>query len=76
MRTVVYRLLAGLLAVTFLAFLVFGDTSKMSLQMMIAIGVIGTGFGLYALLGTDFGERLIWKFFGCSNPDRDWRPPV
>jgi hypothetical protein len=76
MRTVVYRVLAGFLAVVFLAFLVFGDTSKMSLQMMIGTCVIGTGFGLYASLGTDLGERLIWKFFGGSNPDRDRRPPV
>ena len=76
MRTIVFRVLAGMLAVAFLAFLLFGDTSKFSLQMMFGAGVIGTGFGLYALLGTDVGERFIWKFFGGSNPDRDRQPPV
>jgi hypothetical protein len=64
MRKVVFRVLAGLLAVAFGALLTFGDTSKMSLRELVGTGAILAGFGLYALLGSDLGERLIWVAFG------------
>jgi hypothetical protein len=75
MRRVVFRVLAGLLAVAFGSLLAFGDTSKMSLREMFGIGAIGTGFGLYALLGSGLGERLIWAAFGGRAPGSGGKPP-
>jgi hypothetical protein len=74
MRGVVFRILAGLLAVAFIAVVAFGDTSKMSLPELVGIGAIGTGFGLYALLGSDPGERFIFAAFGGRDPARGGRP--
>ncbi|QJW93783.1 hypothetical protein [Frigoriglobus tundricola] len=68
MRGAVFRVLAGLLAVAFGSLLAFGDTSKLSLKELFGIGAIGAGFGLYALLGSDLGERLIWVAFGGRDP--------
>ena len=70
-----FRVLAGLLAVAFGALLAFGDTSKMSLREVFGIGAIGAGFGLYALLGSDLGERLIWVAFGGRDPGSG-QPPA
>jgi hypothetical protein len=75
MRTAVFRVLAGLLAVAFVALLAFGDTSRMSLRERVGAGIIGVGFGLYALLGSDLGERLIGWAFGIRDPGRGSEPP-
>ncbi len=75
MHGVVFRMLAGLLAVAFAALLTLGDTSKMSLREMFGIGAIGVGFGLYAMLGSDLGERLMWVVFGGSDPGSG-QPPA
>ncbi len=65
MRSVVFRLLAGLLAIAFGVLLVFGDTSNMSLRHVWGTGAIAVGFGSYALLGSGLGERFIWVA-GCG----------
>ncbi len=75
MRGIVFRVLAGLLAAGFGALLAFGNTTKMSLREVFGIGVIGAGFGLYALLGSDRGERLIWVVFGGGDHSSN-RPPA
>ena len=72
MRTIVFRVLAGLLALAFGLVLAFGDLPDPSWRKSFAVAVLGIGFGLYALLGTDSGERLVWRAFGgragCVGP--------
>jgi hypothetical protein len=75
MRAVVFRVLAGLLTALFAAYLVFGDTAQMSLRQLVAAWAIAIGFGLYAALGNDIGELLIWRMFGRSDLNGQKRRP-
>jgi ABC-type Na+ transport system ATPase subunit NatA len=75
MRSVVFRVLAGLLALSSGCLLIFGDTSKMSLKKVYGTGVFAAGFGLYAVLGSELGERLILAAFGIRVPRSDRKPP-
>ena len=59
MRQVVFRVLAGLLAISFIAMLLFGDISEMRWWQVLRTGLLGVGFGLYAVFGSDVGEKLI-----------------
>jgi len=68
MRAIVFRILAGLLAIAFGMLLAFGDTSKMSLRQFWGTAVIAIGFGLYAALGSDLGERFLWVASGNRIP--------
>jgi hypothetical protein len=67
-RAVIFRVLAGLIALAFAALLLFGDTSKMSLRQMFGVGAVAVGFGLYSVLGSDLGERLIGVVGGGRDP--------
>ncbi len=74
MRAVTFRVLAGLFAAGFGSLLAFGDTSKMSLREVFGIVVIGAGFGLHALHGSDLGERFIWLAFGGRDSGSGSKP--
>jgi uncharacterized paraquat-inducible protein A len=75
LQTIVFRVLAGLLALGFGAFLVFGDTSKMSLRQVVGGCVIAVAFGLYSLLGPEVGERFLAYMIGIRNPDGSEKSP-
>jgi hypothetical protein len=64
MRRVVFRTLAGVLALAFAGLLVFGDTSKFSLREKWGLVVLTVGFAVYAFLDSDLGERFIWRASG------------
>ena len=68
MRRIVFRVLAGLLALAFAALLVFGDTSQMSLRVIWGIGAVAAGFGLYAVLGSELAHSA-----ACGGRDRHGR---
>ncbi len=68
MRGVIFRVLAGLLAAAFAVLLLFGDTTKMGWQEVWGIGAVAIGFGLYAVLGSDLGERFMVIATGGSDP--------
>ena len=68
MRQVVFRVLAGLLAISFIAMLLFGDISEMRWWQVLRTGLLGVGFGLYAAFGSDFGEKLIALTCGGALP--------
>jgi hypothetical protein len=74
-RAIVFRVLAGLLAVAFGALLAFGDTFKMSLREVVGIGIIAVAFALYSILGTEVGERFLSYTMGFRNPDSSEKPP-
>lgn len=63
MRSVVFRALAGVLAIAFMLALV-ADGGQMPLRQAFWIGALGVGFGLYAALGTGPAERLLVLLFG------------
>ncbi len=64
MRSIIFRLLAGLLALAFAALLLFGDTTQLSWRDWWGRIVITVGFGLYALLGTNLAERVMLVAMG------------
>jgi hypothetical protein len=68
MRAVIFRTLAGLLAIAFLGLMVFGDTSHMSLRQVYGTYALAAGFLLYSVLGSDLGERLIVRALGGHYP--------
>ncbi|MGL4421132.1 MAG: hypothetical protein ACRCZF_10740 [Gemmataceae bacterium] len=68
MRTIVFRVLAGLISVAFAGLLIFGDTTKMGLRGQFATGVLTTGFAFFAAFGTSLGERVLWVGFGGRDP--------
>lgn len=68
MRETVFRVLAGLLALMFSVFLFFGDTAKMNWLQLYGSGAVALGFGMFAVLGSDIGERFIIIATGGSDP--------
>lgn len=70
MRQIVFRVLAGLLAVAFGALLAFGDLSQWPLSQKFFTCVITVGFGLYALR-SNLGERFIAAVAGVDAGAKD-----
>ena len=66
-RPTVFRILAGVLAVVFAAFLALADTSGLSLWQVFGMWGLAFGFGLHAL-GSDLGERFLALLGGGPTP--------
>ncbi len=58
MRTKIFRVLAGLLALLFLGFLLFGDQTSRTLRELVGFWTICCAFSLFALFGTEPAERF------------------
>ena len=65
MHPITLRVLAGVLCVLFSWFLIFGDTSRMSLVMKIGSILATVYFGDHALTGGTI-ERMIVKLLGLK----------
>ena len=66
MRKIVFRVLAGLLSVGFLALILFGDTANMTPREKWGGIAIGVAFGLFALFGS---EGLANRAIGVRDPE-------
>lgn len=73
MRSRVFRVLAGLLAVLFAWFLATADHSGRPTRELVGFWVVGLAFGTFALFGTAPAEQLLCLVFGSECPER---PPV
>lgn len=65
MRTRVFRILAGSLAVLFVCVLFVGDRSKWSWRELAGFGIITVLFTLFAVLGPQAADRWIVLWFGA-----------
>jgi hypothetical protein len=70
MRTKVFRVLAGLLALLFLGFLLFGDHTGRTLRELVGFWTVCCLFGLFALFGTEPAERFL-----CYVSGMDYKEP-
>ena len=70
MRTLIFRGLAGLVAVSIILVLVFGDLAKQPLPQLIGTIVVALVFGVFALFGTEPAERLAVMVFGGEYPEK------
>jgi hypothetical protein len=68
MRTAVFRVLAGLLAVGFVSAMFVADVGQMSLRHAVLEGMIAVVFGVYAAFGTAPAERMLGMLFGLPEP--------
>ncbi len=73
MRTAL-RIVAGLMALGFIALLIFADRPTMSLRDQFGMGVISIAFGAYSLFGVQAGERMLSIFFGTPTTEAQ-EPP-
>src|SRR5262245_8687195 len=73
MRTVVLRVLAGLLAVLWVWGLTASDLSARPLRELVGFWAVGLAFAAFALFGTEPAERLLCLVFGINYPKR---PPA
>ena len=73
MRSRIFRIVAGLLAVVFIWVVCIADAGQMPLRQAVLAGVIGVAFGLYALLGNDPAERLLNDVFRIHPTDPNKR---
>ena len=58
MRTKIFRVLAGLLALLIFGFLLLGDHSGRTLRELVGFCTICCVFGLFTLFGTEPAERF------------------
>ena len=70
MRTRVFRVLAGVLAVLFGWFLLTADHSARPVREVVGFWAIGVAFMAFALFGTEPAERLLILVFGGEYPAR------
>jgi hypothetical protein len=70
MRTLIFRGLAGLIAVLCVLALVFGDLANQPLQQLVWMIVIPVIFGVYAVFGTEPAERLLVWVYGGEYPEK------
>ena len=73
MRTVVFRALAGILALAIACVLIFGDTSKMSLKLVFGEWLLAAGFGAHAVFGGEAFDRVFGAVIGGRKPPDDGR---
>lgn len=71
MRQLIFRILAGILSLVFGIVLSIGDTSQMSFRFYVYSWIIGIGFGLFAILGTQIAESFLAIIFGMETPKKN-----
>jgi hypothetical protein len=81
MRSVVFRILAGLLSTLFLLVVILGGMDDMGWRQFLGTITLSIGFGLYAIF-PDLGEWFIASACGASHveeqkgqPDEGKDPP-
>jgi len=67
MRSIVFRILAGLLATVFGWFLLTADLSKHSLTAQVGFWVIGIAFAASALFGEASAVKWLGLWFGIGH---------
>lgn len=74
MRDVIFRILAGVLAVGLAVGLIFGDRSEQSVRVLAAFWAVAVVLGAFAVFGTRAAEHVLALLFGTHRPrDRQER---
>jgi hypothetical protein len=77
LRNTIFRILAGLLAATFAAVLLFSDNLEMSLARRVTAWVLTFAFAAFSILGNDIAASKLltsWFGFGQSVGDDQRKP--
>ncbi len=75
MRSRIFRVLAGLLAVAFAWLPLVAEDGQLPLRRAFWIGAMAVVFGLFALFGPGPAERLLGSLFGVGSPPKQSGPP-
>lgn len=73
MRNIVFRILAGILAILIGWFLIFADHKGLPWSKLISFGMLTIVFAAYSALGSSAAERILtaWLNLGCSATQAD-----